>query len=583
MSQLDHLDTLFGPIVVMSLAERSLLPEPAGPPGPSLTNFTPELIDRMRGVVVGAAIGSALGAPFEWRNPPSAGVASRYRPARRGARPGVYTADVQLLESSLAASIEHGHGAPPHTAEVMRALGPRLRRPGNAVPAAIRRLEAGSAWFEAGVASFGNGAVVRALAAGLTSLDDPDWRPHAAALDCVLTHASVEAVAVSVVVADLVAVLLDQPLGQPDAEAIIDQVMARCADQAVAGAFSRVPRVLAGIARGQRSAIHSGSTAIEVVPAALVHALAPGLSAGEALVAAICAGGDTDTAGALAGAFLGALHGLAAFPTGWVAGVDRRDHLLALADRVTGQPVGHSNGHEPISSRRATATPPAPGDDGDDPVHVSFLLDRSGSMAALAGDVTGGFDAFITEQRRTHGTCTITVAQFDDHDPFELLLDDVDLVAVGPLVGYEPRGMTPLYDAIGNVITDAERRLERRARAGLADDAQLVVIFTDGLENASRLHTHQEIFERIEAKRAEDWTFVFLGANQDSYATGGDLGFRSGNVSDFPAHADGAHAAFRSISRAATAYRGKPRAVKLQDTDDFFEGCKEAEDPRLWK
>jgi hypothetical protein len=56
-----------------------------------------------------------------------------------------------------------------------------------------------------------------------------------------------------------------------------------------------------------------------------------------------------------------------------------------------------------------------------------------------------------------------------------------------------------------------------------------VVIFTDGLENASHEWTHKKLFGRVYALRSKGWTFVFLGANQDSYATGAQRAMPAGN------------------------------------------------------
>ena len=41
-----------------------------------------------------------------------------------------------------------------------------------------------------------------------------------------------------------------------------------------------------------------------------------------------------------------------------------------------------------------TQTPATP------PVHVFFLLDRSGSMNEIQSDVIGGFNSFVNDQRR---------------------------------------------------------------------------------------------------------------------------------------------------------------------------------------
>jgi hypothetical protein len=70
----------------------------------------------------------------------------------------------------------------------------------------------------------------------------------------------------------------------------------------------------------------------------------------------------------------------------------------------------------------------------------------------------------------------------------------VDAEAVDKVISIrdlvEPRGMTPLYDAAALLLDRAE------AHRGDPDD-QFVVIFTDGLENASQQWTHKRLFARI--------------------------------------------------------------------------------------
>ena len=60
------------------------------------------------------------------------------------------------------------------------------------------------------------------------------------------------------------------------------------------------------------------------------------------------------------------------------------------------------------------------------------------------------------------------------------------------------------------------------------------MVFTDGLENASRTWTRDQVFTLIEQKKAQGWTFVFMGANQDAYAEGSRIGFQAGNVQELP-------------------------------------------------
>jgi hypothetical protein len=127
-----------------------------------------------------------------------------------------------------------------------------------------------------------------------------------------------------------------------------------------------------------------------------------------------------------------------------------------------------------------------------------------------------------------------------------------------------------LLDALGRLIDHAERRARGR------DEDPVVVVFTDGQENASRQWTREVLFERIKGLEAKGWTFVFLGANQDSYAEAGVLGFSPGNTSNWnPRFAE---MAFRQASRAIGSYRDKARTDRLRQAADFFEGVKEAEE-----
>src|SRR5262245_63093084 len=115
-------------------------------------------------------------------------------------------------------------------------------------------------------------------------------------------------------------------------------------------------------------------------------------------------------------------------------------------------------------------------------VHVSFLLDRSGSMSAIRDDVIGGFNQFLREQQGRSGECRMTLVQFDTQAPFEILADAARVHEVPPLDAgrYEPRSGTPLLDALGCLLDHAERRARGR------DEDPVVVVFTDGEENSSQ-------------------------------------------------------------------------------------------------
>src|SRR5262245_37591747 len=204
-------------------------------------------------------------------------------------------------------------------------------------------------------------------------------------------------------------------------------------------------------------------------------------------------------------------------------------------------------------------------------VHVSFLLDRSGSMNAIRDDVIGGFNRFLREQQGRPGECRMTLVQFDSQAPFEVLADAARVQEVPPLdTGrYEPRSGTPLLDALGCLLDHAERRARGR------DEDPVVVVFPDGEENSSQRWTRAALFERIKALEARGFAFVFLGANQDSYAEAGSLGFASGSTSNWAPGT--AKEAFGQMSRSIGSYRDKERVLREAQRADFFEGVKEAE------
>ena len=141
------------------------------------------------------------------------------------------------------------------------------------------------------------------------------------------------------------------------------------------------------------------------------------------------------------------------------------------------------------------------------PVHISVLLDRSGSMSAIAADVVGGFNSFLEDQRRHPGTARLTLVQFDTVEPFEMVVDGEDLARVSDLDAgdFVPRGGTPLLDAVAALTMSIDAEIAARADRGLPIEDQLVVIITDGQENSSIEHTRASVEAMIEPRSSGSW------------------------------------------------------------------------------
>ena len=152
---------------------------------------------------------------------------------------------------------------------------------------------------------------------------------------------------------------------------------------------------------------------------------------------------------------------------------------------------------------------------------ITMVLDRSGSMQSIKDDTIGGFDAFIGEQGRLPGRCTVSLVQFDN--VYEEVYTGRDIADV-PGLTLVPRGSTAMLDAIGRAVNATGARL-----AAMPEDRRpgtvIVGIMTDGLENASREFTYPMVKALIEQQeQVYGWTFMYMGANQDAIEVGASLG-----------------------------------------------------------
>jgi len=205
-------------------------------------------------------------------------------------------------------------------------------------------------------------------------------------------------------------------------------------------------------------------------------------------------------------------------------------------------------------------------------VHVSVLLDRSGSMASVVDDTIGGFNTFVEQQKHLPGECRVTLVQFDNQDPHEVVFDAIPPREVMPLTDrtYQPRGGTPLLDAVGMLI----QRLDKRVAVD-PDEDQLVAIITDGYENSSGHFSKEEIAGMITLRERGDWTFVFLGADIDAFGEAGGIGIRAGQSGGYDSTADGMAMAFNDVSSSTLAYRAMSRAERRSKKDRLLADARE--------
>lgn len=192
---------------------------------------------------------------------------------------------------------------------------------------------------------------------------------------------------------------------------------------------------------------------------------------------------------------------------------------------------------------------------------VSVILDRSGSMGDMRTEVISGFNALLDEQRKVPGKTRWSMVQFDfvNEVKLERTFTDVKGKDVPYLTEatFEPRGSTPLLDAVGTEL----------ARLGESPDPTIVVIITDGYENASHEYELDQIKKMVSVREDLGWQFIFLGANQDAFDSRKKYGMMNAQSVTFDPGTT--QVAYASVGQTMTDYRTTgTRSVGHEDVTD---------------
>lgn len=179
---------------------------------------------------------------------------------------------------------------------------------------------------------------------------------------------------------------------------------------------------------------------------------------------------------------------------------------------------------------------------------IVFILDRSGSMAGLEADTIGGFNSLIQKQKKEDGKAVVSTVLFDDK--CEVLHDRKDLMEIAPLTeeDYYVRGCTALLDAVGGAIHHIGN-VHKYARTEDRPERTLLIITTDGMENASRKYGYEKVKRMIERQKERyGWEFLFLGANMDAVSVAGRFGIAPERAVRFHCDEKGTELNYRVLS-----------------------------------
>lgn len=200
--------------------------------------------------------------------------------------------------------------------------------------------------------------------------------------------------------------------------------------------------------------------------------------------------------------------------------------------------------------------------------YVAIVLDKSGSMCHLTQETITGFNKQIeTIKESAKGEVLVSFVTFN-HD-VDVIYFNEPVESLKPITSkdYKPNGYTAMYDAVEYTI----KRLQAETN-DTGDTAFLLLIMSDGMENASKKANRNDLAELIQSVQdTQKWTITYMGANQDLSKISKDLHIPVGNTSNFAATGMGMSAAMYTMGSANPGYFARRSSgVSGQSTTSFY-------------
>ena len=162
-----------------------------------------------------------------------------------------------------------------------------------------------------------------------------------------------------------------------------------------------------------------------------------------------------------------------------------------------------------------------------------LIVDKSGSMSDCIEQTITGFNEQVSkvrelrqqypEQELTIGLTTFNGEVFEHF--YQSHPESIHLLTPAT---YVPNGSTALLDAIGQSTLHIEQLLQHQPKN--SEVTVVMVILTDGEENASRRYTLKDISTTISRlQETGKWTFSFIGATLDAVEVAASMSIRKQN------------------------------------------------------
>ena len=302
--------------------------------------FNYALKSKFLGGMVGAAVGDAVGAFFEGKRKVS--VEEILNTIRKVSKLR-YTDDTQMT-IGLAESIIRSEGvdAEDLVKTFIRNFDPS-RGYGWGTSTILRKVSLGGDWrvlsrkIFGGVGSFGNGAAMRVSPVGLFYYDDSDKLREAAQLSSLITHSNPLGVEGAIIQAFTVSMAVKAKPGDGiNRMGFLDSLLTETRSVVFRSRIESIKDLL--VKEPSRSdvieVLGNSVESYNSVPTAIYMFLKESENFSEAVLNAICLGGDTDTIASMVGASSGAYLGLESIPKEWVEKLEDAGYIIELAEKL---------------------------------------------------------------------------------------------------------------------------------------------------------------------------------------------------------------------------------------------------------
>lgn len=221
----------------------------------------------------------------------------------------------------------------------------------------------------------------------------------------------------------------------------------------------------------------------------------------------------------------------------------------------------------------------APRSEREKRIYNLIILDESGSMGSIRQQALSGANETIQaikaaqkESPEDHQMLSFVTFDSSPNRPdVRAIISCKPIDEVPELTenDYNPRGCTPLYDAMGLSINSIKANVQD-------GDSVLVTVITDGYENSSREFSASMVKALVDELRAKGWLFTYIGANQNSVEVAGELGIHA--TMDFHADITGTAIMYDKMSSSRREFYKKARQFRkgeisyqeMTDDSDFF-------------